>query len=122
VAATPTVDYSGNRVEQAPRDLASATVTYSPRVLHGGRLSVEYSHTGRYATDAANTHSYGGYYLVNLNGSYSVTRQTELFAHVTNVMDRTYGELVSYDPFQGSQFNPGSPRSVYLGVHYTWER
>jgi outer membrane receptor protein involved in Fe transport len=117
-----TVSYSGNRVEQAPRDLANVFLAYSPPLLKGGRLALEYNHTGRYAEDAANTHFYGGFDIVNLQGSFGLTPSTQLFARVTNLLDRNYAELVSFDAFQGAQYNPGSPRTVYAGARYTWTR
>ncbi|MBX6332407.1 MAG: TonB-dependent receptor [Gemmatimonadaceae bacterium] len=122
VPAKPAVDYSGNRVEQAPRDLANVLVTWSPRALRGGRIGMEYNHTGRYAEDAANTHFYPGYDLVNVSVNYLLRANAELFARAVNVLDRRYAELASYDPFQRDRYNPGSPRMIYAGVHYTWER
>jgi outer membrane receptor protein involved in Fe transport len=118
--AKPAIDYSGNRVEQAPRDLANVLLTFSPSMLKGGRFGVEYNHTGRYAEDAANTHTYGGYDIVALHANVFLRPSTELFVRASNLFDRQYAELVSYDAFQGSQYNPGSPRSVYAGVRYLW--
>lgn len=121
--AKAAVNYSGDRVEQAPRDLANVFLTWSPALLEGGRIGFEYNHTGRYAEDPANTHSYSGYDLFNVQASYMLRqRRAELFARMTNVFDRGYAELVSYDPFQGAQYNPGSPRAVYAGARYTWGR
>lgn len=117
-----TADYSGNRVEQAPRDLASVQVGWSPASLRGGQIAVEYHHTGSYATDAANARRYGGHDLVGLQANWFARRGLELFARVTNLFDRRHAVLVAYDPFQGMQFTPGSPRTGYLGVQYTWER
>jgi outer membrane receptor protein involved in Fe transport len=122
VAAKPEVNYSGNRVEQAPRDLANAILAWSPAALRGGRLELEYNHTGRYAEDAANTHFYGGYDLVNLRANYFLRANTAVFARVINAFDRKYAVLAAYDPFQQDQYNPGSPRTIYAGVQYTWER
>lgn len=122
VPAAPAIDYSGNRVEQAPRELASVVLGWAPGALHGGRVEVEYARTGRYFTDAANTHAYRGYDLMHLRASARVAGSTEIFARVINVFDRRYAELVSYDPFQGSQYTPGAPRAVYAGMRYVWER
>lgn len=122
-AATTTqsaVIYSGNIVEQAPRDLADVFLSWSPRFLHDGRLAVEWSHTGRYAEDAANTHFYAGYDLVNLQGSTMVLHRAELFARLVNVTNRHYAELVTYDPFQRDMYTPGAPRSAFAGVRYVW--
>jgi hypothetical protein len=39
---------------------------------------------------------------------------------VSNLANRTYAELVTYDQFQKTQLTPGGPRAVYLGVKTTW--
>jgi len=122
-APTPTtagVSYSGNLIEDAPRDLASVLVSWQAPVLDGGRVALEWSHTGGYATDPANTHRYGGYELFNLLVNARVSGRTELFGRVSNLANRTYAELVTYDQFQKTQLTPGGPRSVYLGVKSTW--
>ncbi|HEX6599245.1 MAG TPA: TonB-dependent receptor [Gemmatimonadaceae bacterium] len=122
-AATPTkagVSYSGNAIEAAPRDLADLMVSWQAPVLDGGRVALEWSHTGSYATDPANTHRYSGYELLNLMLDAHVGSRTELFGRVSNLANRTYAELVTYDQFQKTQLTPGGPRAVYLGVKTTW--
>lgn len=114
------VTYSGNLIEDAPRDLADVMLGWEAPVLNGGRVAFEWSHTGGYETDPANTHRYGGYDLLNLHLSAHVGARTELFGRVANLANRTYAELVTYDQFQKTQLTPGAPRSVYLGVKTTW--
>ncbi len=114
------VSYSGNLIEDAPRDLGNVFLSWSPVLLKGGRVAIEWSHTGGYATDPANTHRYGGYELVNLHASAGVTSRTELFGRISNLADRSYAELVTYDPFLKDQFTPGAPRSIYLGARTSW--
>jgi outer membrane receptor protein involved in Fe transport len=120
--ATAAIDYSGKLIEQAPRDLASAQLTYSPKLLNGGRLGVEWSHTGRYAADPANTFFYEGYHLLSLSGNVILKRNAELFARLSNLTNSQYAELVSYDAFQKDQYTPGAPRSFYLGMRLSVER
>jgi outer membrane receptor protein involved in Fe transport len=103
-------------MEQAPRDLGSVLVAYTPASLHGGRLEAEWSHTGAYAADAANTHAYAGYDLLNVRASAAIRPGTELFARVVNLTNRKYAELESYDNFQKEQYTPGAPRSLVVGV------
>jgi iron complex outermembrane recepter protein len=114
------VDYSGNRIEQAPRDMGTLTLTYAPRVLNGGSLSTEATYLGPYAMDPLNTHYYAGHAIVHLRANYPITRRAELFARVINLLNRRYAELTSYDPFQKEQFNPGGPRCVFVGLQYGW--
>lgn len=114
------VRYSGHRVEQAPRDLGNLLVTWSPTALRGGRVAVEWSHTGGYAMDPANVATYGGHGIVHLHANVFVWPELELFARATNVGDRRYAELAAYDQFQGGQFTPGAPRSVFAGMRWNW--
>ena len=114
--AKAAIVYTGNLVEQMPRDLGNVMLSWTPSFLKGGRLAAEYTHTGRYAEDPANTHYYGGHDLLNLHASVQVARRGELFGRLINVTNRNYAELAAYDQFQGTQYNPGSPRSLFVGV------
>ena len=120
--AVPEVSYSGNLMEQAPRDLANVLVTWSPSILRGGRLAAEWSHTGAYAMDPANVATYGGHAVVHLHANMLLRPDMELFARVTNVGDRAYAELAAYDAFQLGQYTPGAPRTVYAGVKWNWTK
>lgn len=117
-----TASFSGNLIEQAPRDLSNVLVSYSPSALRGGRASVEMVTVGRYAMDPQNTHYYGGYQLVNLMVDYPMTARAGFFARVTNLTDRNYAEVAAYDQFQKEQFTRAAPRTVLAGVHLTWTR
>lgn len=114
------VSYSGNLIEQAPRDLGNLLLTFSPRALRDGRVALEWSHTGRYAADPGNVFFYSGYDILSLHFNTSVARRAELFTRVTNLTNRRYAELVSYDQFQRDQYTPGAPRTVYGGLRYAW--
>ena len=121
-APNSTVEYTGKRIEQAPRTLGSLLVTLTPPMLGGGRVAAEWTHTGRYVMDPANTHEYGGHTIVSLHANYFVRADVELFARVTNLQDHAYAELASYDAFQKEQFTPGAPRTIYAGLQYRWSR
>ncbi len=112
-----TSSFSGKLVAQAPRDMSNALVTWSAPALNGGRLALEWSHTGRYAEDPSNTVFYGGYELFNLHANVHVARG-ELFLRVMNLANRRFAELVSFDQFQRDQYTPGAPRSLFVGVRY----
>lgn len=116
----PQVSYSGNLIEQAPRTVGSALLTWAPPLLGGGRLAAEWSHLGRYAQDAANTSFYAGHDLVSLHANAFVTSRTELFVRVSNLLDARYAELSSFDQFQRDTYTPGSPRSVFAGARHAW--
>jgi iron complex outermembrane recepter protein len=114
------INYSGKVVELAPRDLGDVLLTWSPSVLRSGRIALEWSHTGRYAEDPANSHYYGGHDLLSANANVFVASRAELFARVANLANRRFAELVTYDAFQKDQYTPGAPRSIYAGLRYAW--
>ena len=119
-APSTTVSYSGKLQEMAPRDLANVQLTWSPRILNAGRIVFEWSHLGRYAEDPANTEFYKGYQLLNLNATYNINSRIELFGRAINLENRRFGELVTYDAFQKTQYTPGAPRSVFAGLKYAY--
>ncbi|MGH7719749.1 MAG: TonB-dependent receptor [Gemmatimonadaceae bacterium] len=119
---TQRVDFSGHAIEAAPEQLASVLLTYSPSLLHGGRVALEWSMVGRYWMDPENTRSYGGHDLVTLHANYFVTRSAELFLRATNLGDTRYAELATFSAFQGATYNPGTPRSLFAGARYNWQR
>ena len=121
-APSSTVSFAGNRIEQAPRDLSNVFISYSSSVLRGGRATLELVTVGGYAMDPQNTHYYSGYQLTNAMVDYPVTAGAGLFARVTNLMNRNYAEIASYDAFQKEQYTRAAPRTVYAGAHLTWTR
>jgi outer membrane receptor protein involved in Fe transport len=117
-----TVSYDGKLIDVAPRDLANVLLTYSPDFLSGGRVAFEWNHTGRYPADPANTHYYPGHELFNLHANYYVAPSIQIFARAINLANRRYAEIATYTAFQGMQYNPGTPRTIFAGVSYDWQR
>ncbi|CAB3683733.1 TonB-dependent receptor [Paraburkholderia rhynchosiae] len=77
-----------------------------------------------------------GYLLLDLDTSYQVTKQLQVFANVTNLLDKRYasfgtlGENFFNGPnhtFDGAnpsneQFvGPGAPRGFWVGLRYAWK-
>jgi outer membrane receptor protein involved in Fe transport len=118
----PGTSYAGNRIEVAPTELGSFLLTWTPGLLRGGRLAAEWSKTGRYALDPQNTDWYNGYELLNLHANALIRPNVELFARGINVLDRKYGEVVTRDAFQGRQYTPGAPASLFAGLRLGWQR
>jgi iron complex outermembrane recepter protein len=114
--------YASNTIEGAPRTLGNVLVTWSPVFLSGGRLAAEWTHTGRYYMDPENTQDYDGHRLLTLHASARVGQSGELFARLVNATGEEYAELATYSAFQREQLTPGSPRSLYAGLKYSWQR
>lgn len=128
--AAPEIRYDGRRLEGAPSQLGNALLTWSPRLLRGGRLAAEYTRTGRYVmgyeVDRATNRPtapvfYRGYEVWNLHLNAQVTRRVELFARAMNLLDRNYAETASYNANDAAlpfTYTVGNPRTVYAGLRY----
>ncbi len=120
------LDYSGRSMSQAPRDITSVEIGYKP--VAGARVALEAVHQGRYWMNNANTVQYKGHALLNLRASYQLARGLEAWAQVRNLMDKRYADSASssysgvgsYAPNSQNQYTPGAPRSVMLGLGYTF--
>jgi len=116
------VSYAGKTIEVAPHTLANLLLTYSPNVLNGGRVAAEWSKTGKYYGDPENTQTYDGFDLVTLHGNYMIRNIGEMFVRVTNVTNEKYAEVATYNAFNRWQYTPGTPRSVFAGLRYNWQK
>jgi outer membrane receptor protein involved in Fe transport len=116
------VSYAGKTIETAPHTLANLLLTYSPNVLNGGRFAVEWSKTGSYYADPENTQTYEGFDLLTLHGNYMIRNLGELFVRVTNLTNEKYAEVATYNAFNKWQYTPGTPRSVFAGLRYNWQK
>jgi outer membrane receptor protein involved in Fe transport len=120
------LDYSGREMPQAPRDISSAEIGYKP--VAGARVAVEVLHQGRYWMDNANSVAYGGHTLFNLRANYQFAKQWELWLQARNVTGKHYADNASssysgvgaYVPNTQNQYTPGAPRSLMLGLAYTY--
>ena len=117
-----TINYSGNRIEQAPRELGSAMLGWSPRLLGGGRLAAEWARMGRYPMNPENTQTYQGHDIANLHANVFLRPGLELFGRATNLFDRQYAELAARVPFRGEEITPGAPRAIHAGARVSWPR
>lgn len=114
-----TVDYSGNEMPFAPRQVANLHLEWSPALLNGGHTELELEHQGSYWTDDANTAKYPGHNILNLRANYQAANNLEFYGRIMNLTDRRYATRVKGSA--GSlEYAPGLPRTVYLGVNYTF--
>ncbi len=114
----PTVDYSGNEMELAPRLLGNTRLTYRPGFLSAGLVALEWVHLSSYWMDPENTRKYDGHDLFNLFASVPVMPHLELSGRVSNIGDRRFAETSSFNAQQGERFRPGAPRQFFLGAQY----
>ncbi|HEY2023147.1 TonB-dependent receptor domain-containing protein, partial [Paraburkholderia sp.] len=77
-----------------------------------------------------------GYLLIDMDTAYQVTKQLQVFASVTNLLDKRYASFgalgQNFFTGPGNTFNganpvneqfvgPGAPRGVWLGLRYAWK-
>jgi iron complex outermembrane recepter protein len=113
-----TIDYSGNEMETAPRDLGNASLSWRPTFIAGSMVALEWQRVGKYWMDADNTHRYPGHDLFNIRVNAQVTRNATIFARLMNLTDERYAESSGYTSARGEEFAPGLPRAVYIGIQY----
>lgn len=115
------VSFAGNRVEAAPRNLASARFRAPlPRVR--GYLEAEWVSMGSFWMDPQNENRYEGHDLWNLRMEVELAEGVSAFGRVLNVADRSYAERASFNAFRGEELSPGKPRAVYVGLRWGWDR
>jgi iron complex outermembrane recepter protein len=114
----PTVDYSGNEMELAPRFVGNGRLTYRPDFLSTGLVAVEWVRLGSYWMDPENTAKYDGHDVFNLFATIPVVAHLELSGRVTNLGNRRFAETSSYNAQQGERYRPGAPRQFFLGAQY----
>lgn len=120
------LDYSGKEMPQAPSDITTAELGYKPMV--GARIALELVHQGDYWMNNANTVRYAGHTLLNLRGSYLVSKELEVWLQARNLTDKRYADSASssysgvgaYVPDTQNSYTAGAPRSVMIGLTYTF--
>lgn len=114
-------DLSGNRIPgQAPHRFEA--------VLRGdwggGFAEARYLFMDAIPADDADTASADSYSLLDVRAGFKDVPLGALvvspFGGVTNVLDETYVTSVVVNAFGGRYFEPGPPRSFYLGVSLAW--
>jgi outer membrane receptor protein involved in Fe transport len=91
-------------------------------------VALELVHQGRYWMDNANTVRYGGHSLLNLRANYRIGQGWEAWLQARNLADKHYADSASssysgvgvYTPNTQNQYTPGAPRSIMLGLSYTY--
>jgi len=115
------IDYSGNEMASAPRNISDARLNWHAKALNGGRIELNWEHLGSYWLDNENTHQYEGHDLYHLRANYYLNKQLELFGRIHNLSDERYATGASFSQFSGEEFAPGLPRTLYAGVSYKWQ-
>jgi iron complex outermembrane recepter protein len=129
----------GNHIPGIPTHTVKLRVDYSatPQWDAGANLTYRSSFFAR--GDENNEDVSGklaGYFLIDLDTTYRVAKQIEMFARVTNLLDKRYSSfgILGQNFFTGpnhafdgahpvdEQFvGVGAPRGVWVGLRYAWD-
>ncbi len=114
--------YGDNELPAVPRYVARGEVLY--RAAGGFYAGPTFDFIGERYADFANTYSVDDYALMGLRGGFSA-RQWEIFGEVRNLFDEEHIAAVNVfnvaDP-DARLLYPGTPRSVYLGARFSFQR
>lgn len=121
-----TEDYSGKEMPAAP-DALSAEIGYKP--INDARIALEMVRQGSYWMNNANTVQYAGHTLLNLRANYRFADGWEAWVQGRNLTDKLYSDSSSssfkagqtYNADTMDQYSVGAPRSVMLGLSYTFD-
>jgi outer membrane receptor protein involved in Fe transport len=117
---TATASFSGRTIESAPRILVNTRLTWHP--VSDSMLQIEWVRIGAYWLEAGNSSAFGrypGHDLLNLRGSYALTKNLSLFARVMNATDKRFADSASVTS-NTPVFSPGLPRAFYAGLETHW--
>jgi len=112
-----TLNFDGKDMDGAPRHHRSAQLTYTPKLLRGGTVQLEWLGMGGYWLDPQNTLRQTGYDVFHLRASYTVKGRYEVFVRAINLLDRLYAEQAFLgDQYAPRYLSPAEYRTVYTGI------
>ncbi len=118
---SPTEDYSGKDMPQAPRHILNVQVGW--KFTPESRVAVGIVKLGSYWMNNLNTVRYDGHTLVNLTATHQLPGGWEVWGQVRNLTDKRYADSASssfrsgaYNPNTQNTYAPGAPRSLMVGL------
>lgn len=131
--------HPGDRIPGIPENTLKLRLDYAATAKWSVGANILYRSSIFARGDENNQDSNGriaGYAIVDLDTTYQVTKQLQLFAHVNNLFDKRYadfgilgqnffngpGHSFSPDAVTNEQFlGVGAPRGVWVGLRYAWK-
>jgi outer membrane receptor protein involved in Fe transport len=104
---------SGDDVDTAPRWLWNARGVWRPTTKLSSEL--EWTHMGRYFSNAANTRTYPGHDVFNLRVRAALGPDVDLAMTVRNLTDVKYAERADF-AFGVDRYFPGEPRALSVNL------
>lgn len=106
----------GNTVPTVPRYIWKLGLQAETPWGTGGR--VNFNDVGRYYTDPENTHSYGGYRVVDLGLYQLIAKDWSVALDAKNLLNATYSEFVGYWS-NSNQYMPSNPLTVFASLRFS---
>ncbi len=113
-------DFSGNEMELAPRHLVHGELAWSPAMLAGSELAVEWHRVGSYWMNPDNTVKYDGHNLVHIRAVGRINDNWSVLGRVGNVGDTLYAQRALTNAFRGDEWAPGLPRNINVALRGTF--
>ena len=128
----------GNKIPGIPENTFKLRFDYAPTSSWNIGTNVVYRSNIHARGDENNQDSNGkipGYTMVNLDTTYAITKQLQVFARIDNLFNRQYANFAvlgqNFFNGPGHSFNggnisneqfigPGAPRGGWIGLRYSW--
>ncbi len=112
---------NGKDMPSAPRAVWNTEVSYYPAWLPKFRLAAEWQHVASWYQNQINTITYGGYDFGNVRLGYT-WHGIEVFSNILNVTNVLYATNATRgnNATDRTVFTPAAPRTITLGVQYTF--
>jgi len=129
----------GNRIPGIPANTLKLRLDYTATSKWNIGTNLTYR-SGIFARGDENNQDVNGeiagYFLIDMDSTYQLTKQLQVFATVSNLLNKRYasfgvlgqnffnGPNHTFDgasPFNEQFVGPGAPRGVWVGLHYAWK-
>jgi iron complex outermembrane receptor protein len=131
--------HKGDRIPGIPQNTIKMRVDYQamPKWNIGGNLTYRGTIFARGDEDNQDVNgTVAGYFLIDLDTTYNITKQLQVFASITNLLNKRYASfaILGENDFSGPNHtfngaNPvneqflgiGAPRGAWVGMRYAWK-
>lgn len=112
---------NGKDMPSAPRTIWNTEISYYPSWLKHFRTSVEWQHVAGWYQNQINTVRYDGYDFANVRVGYQ-WKGIEVFSNVLNVTNALFATNATRgnNATDRTTYTPAAPRTVVVGVQYTF--
>lgn len=111
------INITGKQIDTAPKQISHARINWQP--TEQLNLQIEANKLSDYFLEPTNQHHYSGHTLINLRGQYQFNKSWQASFQLLNIQNKAYAERADY-AFGQYRYFVGEPRSLYVGIRYSW--